>query len=94
MISKRLNRVLVLSVPLLALSSKSTSLSAGFSSVSPGCTIIVFFFLGLLILSLLLLGLHSKSTSFSPGFCVHSTKQYNRIFWESDLFSGFLFLLG
>ena len=33
------NRASVLSVPLLALGSKSTSLSAGFSFVSPGCTI-------------------------------------------------------
>ena len=35
----RLTRVSVLLVPLIALGSKSTSLSAGFSFVSPGCTI-------------------------------------------------------
>ena len=86
---------MVLLALLLALGSKSTSLSAGihmwvqairydlFSSAVflPYCS--------MLILSVSLLGLGSKSTSLSPGFCVHRPRQYDTICWELNLISGF-----
>ena len=93
---ERITRALVLPLPLLALGSKSISLGAGFSFVSPGCMIynlfsVMFFLLGLtlLILSLPLVGLDSKSTFLNPGFCVCIPRQYNTICWGFDLFSGF-----
>ena len=74
----------------------STSLSAGFLFLSPGCMIrlvfCVFFLpgLSLLILSLPLLGLGSKCNSLSPGFCVCRPRQCSKIFLEFDLFYGFV----
>ena len=52
---------------------------------------VVFFLLGLglLILSLSLLGLGSRLTFFSTGFCVRSSRQYETICGELDLFPGF-----
>ena len=83
-------------VPLLALCSKSTSLSAGFSFVSPGCRLWLVFgcvlsswSYSLVILSLPLLGVGSKSTSLSPAFCVRRPKQYDMICWDFFFFSGF-----
>ena len=89
--------MLVLSFSILALGSKSTSLSPGFLFMRPGCTIwlvlfcVVFFVvsLSLLILWLPLLGLGSKPTNLSPEFCVCRPMQYDMICWEFHLFSGF-----
>ena len=70
----RLTRASVLSVPLLTLGSKSTSLSAWFSFVSSGCMIgLVFccvpaFWSYPVNLVSTYLGLGSKSTSLSPWF--------------------------
>ena len=87
---------MVVSVPLLALGSKSTSVSAKFSFVSPGYIqydlfSVVFFLLGLslLILSLTLLGHGCKSTFLSPGFSECRLRQYDTICWELDLVTGF-----
>ena len=41
------------------------------------------------ILSLPLLGLCSKSTSLSPGFCLCRPRQYDTVYWELNLISGF-----
>ena len=43
----------------------------------------------MLILSLPLIGLSSKSTSLSAGFCVCRPWQYDKIFWELNIISGF-----
>ena len=66
---------------------------------SPGFMIqFVFFcnflpYFSTLILSLPLLGLGSKSTSLSPGFFVCRRRQYDTIFWEMNLSSGFFSFL-
>ena len=92
----RFARASVLLVFLLALGSKSSSLSARVSFESTGCTIrlvLCCFFLlclSLLILPVPLLGLGSKSTSLSPGFCVRRPTQHNKTWQKFDLFSGFL----
>ena len=91
----RLTRASVLLARLLALASKSTSLSAGnhvwlqavqHEKFSSGVFLPYF---SMLILLLHLLGLGSKSTSLSPGFCVHRPRQYDTICWELNLISGF-----
>ena len=81
--------------PLLALDSKSASLSAGihmsvqavWCEFFPSGLFLLYF--SMLILSLPLLGLGPKSTSLNPGFCVCRSRQYNRICLELNLISGF-----
>ena len=81
----RLTRASVLLARLLALASKSTSLSSGFHVRVQGVQYDLFSFgvflsyFSMLILLLPLLGLGSKSTSLGPGFCVHRPRQYVRI---------------
>ena len=94
----RLTRASVLLARLLALASKSTSLSAGihvwveagqYNLFSSGVFLPYF---SMLILLLPLLGLGSKSTSLSPRFCVHRPMQYDTICWKLkklNLISGF-----
>ena len=86
---------MVLLSPLLALDSKSTSLNAGihmwvqavlYDLLSSGRFLLCF---STLILSLPLLGLGSKPTSLSPGFCVRRPRQYDSIYWQLNLISGF-----
>ena len=93
--SVKLSRVLVLLAPLLALGSKSTSLSAGIHmwvqavryDLFSSAVFVPYF--SMLILSLPLLGLGSKSNSLSPGFCICRPRQYDTICWELNLISGF-----
>ena len=88
---------------LLALGSKSTSLSAGIHMLVQAVRYNLFsseVFLPsftMFILSLPLLELGSKSTFLSPGFYLGRPRQYDRICWELNLiswffaFSGYLF---
>ena len=91
--------VLLLSVPLLTLDSKSISLSAGcrlwVQVVRYDSFSVVFFLFGfsLLILSLSLLGLGTKSTSISPGLCVRRPRQYKTICLEFGIFFFRIFCL-
>ena len=91
----RLTRASVLLARLLALASKSTSLSSGIHVWVQGLQYDLFFsvvllpYFSMLILLLPLLGLGSKSTSLSPGFCVHTPRQYDMISSKLNLISGF-----
>ena len=95
----RLTKASVLLASLLALGSKSTSLSAGIYMWVQAVRFDLFSsavflpYFSMLILSLTLLGLGSKSTSLSPGFCVHRPRQYDTICWELNLISGFFAFL-
>ena len=92
---KRVTRALVLLVPLLALDSRSTSLSAGIHVwIQAVWYDFLYFWVFLpsfctLIFSLPLLRLGCKSTSLSSGFCVHQPRHCNMICWKLDLISGF-----
>ena len=85
---------------LVALGSKSTSLSAGIHMLVQAVRYHLFSsavflpYFSILILSLLLLGLGSKSTSLSPGFCVCRPRQYDTICWKLNLISGFFVFSG
>ena len=81
-----------------------SSLSTGFQVylskswdpfVSPGCTVRLVSFCGFSALFQhvdLVITSHragSKCTSLNPGFCVRRPRQYDTIFWELNLISGF-----
>ena len=91
----RLTRASVLLARLLALASKSTSLSSAINVWVQGVQYDLFSsgvflpYFSMLILLLPLLGLGSKSTSLSPGFCVRRPRQYDTICWKLNLISGF-----
>ena len=99
----RLTRASVLMARVLALASKSTSLSAGIHVWVQGVQYNLFSsgvflpYLSMLILLLPLLGLGSKSTSFSPGFCDIGQGSTIRFvgswisFLRSFFFSGYFF---
>ena len=97
----RLTRASVLMARVLALASKSTSLSAGIHVWVQGVQYNLFSsgvflpYLSMLILLLPLLGLGSKSTSFSPGFCDIGQGSTIRFVgsWISFLRSFFFFRL-
>ena len=92
---QRLTRALVLLAPLLALGSKSTSLSPGIHLWVQTVRYDLFSFavflpyFSMLIFSLFLLRLGSRSSSLSPGFCVRRPRQYDTICWESNPISWF-----
>ena len=84
------SKVLVLLGSLLALGSKSTSVSAEIH-MSPDCMIglAIFFDVSSLFLHVdvvtICFRLGPKSTFLSPGFCGHISRQYNSICWELNL---------
>ena len=93
---------MVLLALLLALGSKSTSLSAGIHMWVQGVRYDLFSsgvflpYFSMLILWLLLLGIDSKSTSLSHAFCVYRPRQYNMICCELNhisTFFGFFWLI-
>ena len=97
-----LTRASVLLAPLLALGSKSTSLSAEIHLLVQAVRLVFFCSFSalfqhvhlvttssMLILSLPLLEHGSKSTSISPGFYLRRPRQYDTICWELNLISGF-----
>ena len=96
----RLTRASVLLARLLALASKSTSLSSAVNVWVQGVQHDLFSsgvflpYFSMLILLLPLLGLGSKSTSLSPGFCVRRPRQYDTICWKLNLISGFFVFSG
>ena len=63
--------------------------------MSPGCTIRLAFLwmshlcFSMFILLLPLLGMGAKSTFLSPGFCVRRPEQYDTLYWEIGIISGF-----
>ena len=91
----RLTGASVLLARLLALASKSTSLSSAINVWVQGVQYDLFSsgvflpYFSMLILLLPHLGLGSKSTFLSPGFCVHRPRQYDKICWKLNLISGF-----
>ena len=64
--------------------------------MSPGCTIRLAFLwmshlcFSMFILLLPLLGMGAKSIFLSPGFCVRRPKQYDTLYWETGIISGFI----
>ena len=82
------NRASVLLAALLALGSKSTTLSAGIHMWVQAFAVFLPYF-SMLNLSLPFLGLSSKCTSLSPQFSVCRPSQYDTICWELNPISRF-----